>query len=254
MLPPGLLLQPAEISGRFRSFDIDAEDGPIGHNGSDSEFSSGLSLGLLDGGVSGRGRLNVNGKGESIWDRFSHTQGRVKGDWTGDVACDEYHRYAADIAIMKRMNLSSYRYSISWPRIQPTGWGAPDAKGLDYYKRLTDAVHAAGMRPLVTIYHWDLPQALEEKGGWPNRDTAARFADERRIHFYREHLREMSRAMKDGADVRGYHAWSILDNFEWAEGYTQRFGMVYVDFRNQRRYVKDSAKWYSQVAKTNICE
>jgi beta-glucosidase len=424
------------------------------------------------------GAWNADGKGESIWDQFSHTPGRVKGGWTGDVACDDYHRYSEDIAIMKQMNLRSYRYSIAWPRIQPSGRGAANAKGLDYYKRLTDAVLAAGMRPLCTLYHWDLPQSIEEKGGWPERDTAARFAeyvdivvkalgdriqtwaifnepwvftylgygqlthapgkndfdlflraahtvnlaqgdafraikavapksrvgsaysmsavepvagshedamaasrydafnnvwfletalrgrypdafvhgtpfeamgfqsgddkrmsapldwiginyyfrklasaltypapvkpsyaamgfevvdgrkgpltemgwevypkgmydivtriakdykkpieitengcsygdypdasgrvaDERRIHYYREHLRELAHAMKDGADVRGYHSWSILDNFEWAEGYTQRFGMVYIDFPTQRRFVKDSAKWYSKVA------
>jgi beta-glucosidase len=430
------------------------------------------------------GAWNLDGKGESIWDRFSHTQGRVKGGWTGDIACDDYHRYPEDIAIMKQMNLRSYRYSIAWPRIQPSGQGAPNVKGLDYYKRLTDAVLAAGMRPLCTLYHWDLPQSIEDKGGWPNRDTAARFAeyveivikalgdriqtwaifnepwvftylgygqfthapgkndfdlflksahtvnlaqgdafraikaiapksrvgsafsmspvapltashedaaaasrfdafnnvwfletalrgrypeafvhgtpfeamgfqsgddkrmtapldwigvnyyfrrlasvltypvpvkpsydamgfevingregpitdmgwevyprgmydivmrvakdykrpieitengcsygdypdasgrvaDERRIYFYREHLRELAHAMKDGADVRGYHSWSILDNFEWAEGYTQRFGMVYIDFPTQRRFVKDSAKWYSRIAASNALD
>ena len=408
------------------------------------------------------GAWDLDGKGESIWDRFSHTQGLVKGGWTGDVACDNYHRFPEDIALMKQMNLSSYRFSIAWPRIQPTGSGVTNTKGLDYYKRFTDTVLAAGMRPLCTLYHWDLPQALEDKGGWPNRDTAARFAeyaeivvkalsdriqtwaifnepwvftyvgyaegrhapgkkdfdlflkashtvnlaqgdafraikaiapkckigtafsmspvapltsspedaaaapasthsttygswrrpcvanipkpssvapletmgfqsgddkrmtapldyvgvnyyirrlvsadsdptklsyeamgfdlregregpltelgwkvyprgiydivqrvskdyklpieitengcsygdypdasgqvaDVRRIHFYREHLRELARAINDGADVRGYHAWSILDNFEWAEGYTQRFGIVYMDFPTQRR-------------------
>jgi beta-glucosidase len=427
------------------------------------------------------GAWNIDGRGESIWDRFSQTPGKVKGGWTGDIACDEYHRYPEDIAIMKQMNLRSYRYSVAWPRIQPTGQGTPNAKGIDYYKRLTDTVLSAGMRPLCTLYHWDLPQALEDKGGWPQRDTAARFAeyveivvkalgdrvqhwaifnepwvftylgygqlahapgkndfdlylraahtvnlaqgdafraikaispkskvgtaysmapvapltssaedaaaasrydafnniwfletalrglypkafvhdtpfevmgfksgddkrmiapldwigvnyyyrriasaspnpaptkpsyaamgfdvidgregpltengwevypkgiydivmrvakdyklpieitengcsygdypdaagrvsDVRRIHFYREHLRELAHAIHDGADVRGYHAWSILDNFEWAEGYTQRFGMVYIDFPTQRRFIKDSAKWYSNVAATN---
>ena len=123
------------------------------------------------------GAWNLDGKGESIWDRFSHTQGTVKGAWTGDIACDNYHRYSEDIAIMKQMNLRSYRYSIAWPRIQPSGSGTINQKGIDYYKRLTDTVLAAGMRPLVTLFHWDLPQTLEDNGGWPNRDTAARFVD-----------------------------------------------------------------------------
>ena len=430
------------------------------------------------------GAWNVDGRGETVWDRFSHAAGNVKGAYTGDVACDDYHRYPEDIAFMKQMNMRSYRYSIAWSRIQPTGEGAINQKGIDYYKRLTDTVLKAGLRPLVTLYHWDLPQPLEDKGGWPNRDTAARFADYaeiavkalgdrintwaifnepwvftylgygsgvhapgkqdfdlflkashtvnlaqgdafraikaiapkskvgsafsmssttpatsspedaaaakrfdafnnvwfletalrgqypeafvhgvpletmgfqsgddkrmtapldyigvnyyfrqivanlatpaptkpsydamgfnhyngkegsltdfgwevyprgmyeivqrvskdyklpieitengcsygdypdasgrvadvRRIHYYREHLRELARAIQDGADVRGYHSWSILDNFEWSEGYTQRFGMVFVDFPTQRRLMKDSAKWYARVASTNTVE
>jgi beta-glucosidase len=447
-------------------------------------FPKGFLWGSATASYQVEGAWNLDGKGESIWDRFSHTQGRIKGGWTGDIACDDYHRYPEDIGIMKQMNLKSYRYSIAWPRIQPSGQGAPNAKGLDYYKRLTDAVLAAGMRPLCTLYHWDLPQSLEDKGGWPNRDTASRFAeyvdivvralgdriqtwaifnepwvftylgygqlihapgknnfdlflkaahtvnlaqgdafraikaiapqakvgsafsmapvtpltsspadaaaasrydafnnvwfletalrgrypeafvhgtpfeamgfqngddkrmtasldwigvnyyfrkivsalpnpapakpsyaamgfdavdgregpitengwevyprgiydivmrvakaykrpieitengcsygdypdargrvaDDRRIHFYREHLKELARAIHAGADVRGYHAWSILDNFEWAEGYTQRFGMVYIDFPTQRRFIKDSGKWYSRVAASNLLD
>ena len=123
------------------------------------------------------GAWDIDGRGESIWDRFSHSAGNVKGGWTGDVACDNYHRYREDIAIMKQMNIRSYRYSIAWPRIQPSGSGTSNQRGIDYYKRLTDAVLGAGMRPLVTLFHWDLPQPLEDQGGWPNRDTAGRFAD-----------------------------------------------------------------------------
>lgn len=425
------------------------------------------------------GAWNEDGKGESIWDRFSHTVGKVKGGETGDVACDSYHRYKEDIELAKRMNLNSYRFSISWPRIQPTGSGKPNPKGVDYYKRLTDALLEAKIRPLVTLYHWDLPQALEDAGGWPNRDLAARFAeyadimgraladrvthwcifnepwvftmlgyawgihaparknfedflkashvvniaqgqafralkavsgklqvgsafsvshcqpitsseadrqaanrahalgniwfiepalkgqypaafvgpnpleqmgvragdmeivrapldflginyyrrtmisakppgtgedatgvhaedghegpltdfawevwpdgfyellmrltreynkpvmevtengcsyldgpdehgrvpDERRITFLRGYLGAMGRAMKDGANIRGYHCWSLMDNFEWAEGYAQRFGLAYVDFRRQKRTIKDSGKWYANVASTGV--
>ena len=123
------------------------------------------------------GAWNEDGKGESIWDRFSHTVGRVKGGYTGDVACDSYHRYKEDIALLTELNLKSYRFSISWPRIQPTGIGTPNSKGLDYYKRVADALLEAKIRPLCTLYHWDLPQKLEEAGGWPNRDLAGRFAE-----------------------------------------------------------------------------
>ena len=123
------------------------------------------------------GAWNEDGKGESIWDRFAHTPGKVLNGDTGDVACDSYHRYREDIALLRELNLKSYRYSIAWPRIQPTGAGSPNARGLDYYKRVTDAVLEAGIRPMVTLYHWDLPQALEDRGGWPVRDVAYRFAD-----------------------------------------------------------------------------
>ena len=416
-----------------------------------------------------------DGKGESIWDRFVRTPGRIKNGDTGDVACDHYHRYAEDIALIRSMNLTSYRFSIAWPRIQPSGSGTPNPKGLDFYNRLIDALLKAGIRPLPTLYHWDLPQALEDAGGWPRRDTAWRFADyaetvmqafgdrvshwsifnepvifttmgylagihapgrrdraaflrathtvnlaqaeafhamravssngmlgtafsmspcepatdsaadaaaaerfhrfintwflepvltgrypeayldevplaamgvqngdlervrapldfiginlysrtlvanapddphlgafavgplggadgprtdfgsevwpdalydmvmritrdydrpvieitengcayndapdaaghvndQRRIDFYRGYLSALARAIEEGADVRGYHAWSLLDNFEWAEGYSQRFGLVYVDFPTGKRTLKASGQWYARVA------
>jgi len=423
------------------------------------------------------GAWNVDGKGESIWDRFAHTVGKVKGADTGDVACDSYHRYKEDVQVAKKLNLNSYRFSISWPRIQADGNGKPNEKGLDYYKRLSDSLLEAKIRPLATLYHWDLPQPLQDKGGWPNRDIVGPFVeyceivtralgdrvtnwcifnepwvftflgygwgmhapalkdfdatmrathvvniaqgqafraikavnpkfrvgtaysmsycqpltsspedkaaaeradaigndwflrtalkgeypkafpggnpldlmgvkagdmelvkapldflginyyrrqlvsakpagqgedamavkhedgtegpltdfawevwpdgfydmimqvtrqydkpvieitengcsyldspdahghvpDQRRINFTRGYLSAVGRAMKDGANVRAYHHWSLLDNFEWAEGYAQRFGLVYVDFRDQRRIVKDSGHWFGKVAAT----
>jgi beta-glucosidase len=123
------------------------------------------------------GSRNEDRKGESIWDRFSHATGRVKDGSSGDVGCDSYHRYKEDVALLKQLNLGSYYFSIAWPRIQPNGTGAPNPKGLDHYKRLADALLAAKIRPLCTLYYWDLPQALEDIGGWPNRDLAARFSD-----------------------------------------------------------------------------
>jgi beta-glucosidase len=428
------------------------------------------------------GAWKEDGKGESIWDRFSHTPGKIKNGDTGDLACDSYHRWREDIALMRAMNLNSYRFSISWPRIQPNGSGPANPKGIDYYSRLVDALLEAHIRPFVTLYHWDLPQALEDAGGWPNRDTASRFADyvdlvaralgdrisdwillneplafiydgylggthapgrssildflrashtvnlgqaagfhalkavrqsarvgsafsmsacepatdsaedrkaaerchaltntwflepalkgrypeamaflpetamrikpgdldkmrapldfiginlyyrtiaatpgafERvgnaqqwlfpvkmsegqqgpktsngwevwplalydivtritrdfnhpqieitesgcayndvqdasgaindtiRIDYHRQYLHALHQAMADGADVRGYHAWSLLDNFEWAEGFSQRFGLAYVDFKTQQRTIKESGKWYAKVAAGN---
>lgn len=420
------------------------------------------------------GAWKEDAKGESVWDRFAHTVGKIKGAATGDVACDSYHLYREDVALMKQLNLKSCRFSIAWPRIQPTGTGPANQKGLDYYKRVLDELHAANIRPLATLYHWDLPQAIEDKGGWPNRDTANYFADyvnivvkalgdradnwcifnepniftwlgygigihapgrtdwnaflksthvvnlaqgmafraikaanpkaqassaitmtdavprsdspadkaateryeayrnfwflepamngrypqplatdellssigvrpgdmdvvkcpfdylminyydraiiydngnnaagaqgsqqgeqgpktengwevwpngfynlltkinriykptaieitengcayndvpdeageipdDRRISFFRGYLGAVARAHKAGVPIRGYHAWSLMDNFEWAEGYSQRFGFVFVDFRTLKRTVKNSGKWYAQLAAT----
>lgn len=462
-------------------------------------FPDGFLWGMATAAFQVEGAWNEDGKGESIWDRFVHTQGKVKGATTADVACDQYHLYPQDIAIMKRLNQKSYRFSISWPRIQPTGTGAPNQKGLDHYSRLADALLEASIRPFCTLYHWDLPQALEDRGGWPNRDMAGWFADyagilakhlgdritvwapfnmpwsftymgygvgafppgranfgdflkaahtvslaqgecfralkansskatvgsaygmspaypktdseadraaadryhamnnvffleaamhgrypnafvgeppyeqmgfragdekimlspldwvgfhyynrrivshvenvhsaggggfsgteievdpstgrdpytrfravmptegplteagleiyphgiydlvtrisreynhpvieitesgcsyldgpyekeggripdTRRIDFFRAELGELARAVADGARVRAFHAWSLLDNFEWANGYTERYGLVYVDFRDQKRTIKDSGLWYGRVAATS---
>ena len=449
---------------------------------SGTAFPKGFFWGTTTAAYQIEGAWNEDGKGESIWDRFTHTPGKIRNGDTGDVACDSYHRWREDIALIRAMNLNSHRFSISWPRIQPSGTGAANAKGVDHYSRLVDALLEARIRPLVTLYHWDLPQALEDAGGWPNRDTAGRFADyvqlvahalgdrvsdwmifnepdafvdlgdlegthapgrkslldflrathvvnlaqgegfralkaarpasrvgtafsmstcepatdsaedklaaerahaitntwflepalrgrypealtflpetamriqpgdmektrapldfvginlyyriiasapdtmerfshaqewlfpvkmdggqqgpktdfgwevwpkalydmvmritrdynrpvieitesgcayndgpdatgsihdARRIEYHREYLAALARAIADGADVRGYHAWSLLDNFEWAEGYSQRFGLAYVDFKTQQRTLKDSAKWYAKVATEN---
>ncbi len=441
------------------------------------------------------GAWNLEGKGESNWDHFSHQPNRIKGQATADIASDQYHHLAEDIAILKRLNMKSYRFSTSWSRILPTGTGQVNPKGLDYYSRLVDGILEAGIRPFCTLYHWDLPQALEERGGWPNRDLshyyadyaatlakhlgdrvtvwapfnmpwtftyygygvgifppaksdfnlflkaahtvnlaqglasrsikaaspkatigsaygaapaypktnseadlaataryhamnnlyflhpvmtgeypkafvgeipfeamgyqpgddkimkapldwvgfhyynrrivsaaaataplssghlgtefeggagardpltqihvetptegplteagleiwpsgiydlvtqisreynhaiieisengccyldapneAGRVPDIRRIAFHKQILAELSRAIADGARVRAYHAWTLVDNFEWADGYTQRYGFTYVDFRSLKRTIKDSGLWYSRVAAAN---
>ncbi len=465
---------------------------------SSARFPAGFLWGMATAAYQVEGAWNEDGKGESIWDRFSHTVGKVKGGATGDVACDQYHLYPQDVAILKRLNQKSYRFSTSWSRIQPAGAGAANQKGLDHYSRLVDALLEAGIRPFCTLYHWDLPQALEDRGGWPNRDLASYFADYagilakalgdritvwapfnmpwtftylgygvgsfppgkadynlflkaahtvnlaqgeafrsikaasskatvgsaygmapaypktdsdadraaaaryhamnnvffletaihgrypkafvgeppyaamgikpgdeqimkvqldwigfhyytrrivadaggarpgaqasfgteieedqstgrdrytqfrafmptegpltdagleiwprgiydlvmqitreynrpiieitesgcsyldtpyakdggrvpdlRRTSFFRDELAELARAIHDGANVRAFHAWSLLDNFEWADGYSQRYGLTYVDFRDQRRTVKDSGLWYGRVAAAN---
>ncbi len=442
-------------------------------------FPEGFHWGVATASYQIEGAWDADGKGPSVWDRFAHTSGRIRNGDTGDVACDSYHRWREDLALLREMNLTSYRFSIAWPRIQPEGAGAVNRRGLDYYSRLTDALLDAGIRPFPTLYHWDLPQALEDRGGWPNRDTAGRFADyaqivvdalgdrvdswmifnepsifttmgylvgihapgrrdpeawlraghtvnlaqgeaframraarpklsigtafsmsacepagdsqadadaaerwhrllnlwylepalrgrypevfrdgtplarmgvregdlervrapldflginlytrtlvraqeedtlgigaqavgpvggsegprtdfgwevwpralhdvvlritrdydrpaleitengcsyadapgpdgairdHRRIEFYEAYLEALHRAIEAGADVRGYHAWTLLDNFEWSEGYAQRFGLVWVDFETRDRKMKESGRWYARVAAAN---
>jgi beta-glucosidase len=123
------------------------------------------------------GAAAEDGRGPSIWDTFSHEPDRISDGATGDVACDHYHRYPQDIALMTGLGVNAYRFSIAWPRIQPTGSGPVNAAGVAFYDRLVDALLAAGIDPAATLYHWDLPQALQDAGGWFNRDTAFRFAD-----------------------------------------------------------------------------
>lgn len=485
----------ARRSGRLRQ--VPGAVSPSAIDG--ARFPDGFLWGMATASYQVEGAWNADGKGESIWDRFSHTVGRIKGGATGDVACDQYHLYPHDIALLKRLNQKSYRFSVAWPRIQPTGKGAVNQAGLDHYSRLVDTVLEAGIRPFCTLYHWDLPQALEDSGGWPNRDLAGYFADyagivarhlgdritvwapfnmpwsftylgygvgvfppgranyndflraahtvnlaqgeayrsikaassratvgsaygmapaypktdtaadraaaaryhamnnvyfletamhgrypqafvgetpyaamgfrpgddkimqapldwigfhyytrrivsdagaashpgagatfgteieedttagrdpytrfhavmptegpltdaglevwprgiydlvmqitreynrpileitesgcsyldtpyekedgrvpdARRTVFFREELAELARAIADGANVRSFHAWSLLDNFEWTDGYSQRYGLTYVDFRDQKRTVKDSGLWYGRVAAAN---
>jgi beta-glucosidase len=123
------------------------------------------------------GAWEAEGKGESIWDRFSHTPGKIMDGSSGDVACDHYHRYREDVALMQQLGLKAYRFSISWPRVQPAGFGKINPAGLAFYDRLVDALLAANIQPYVTLHHWDLPQGLYEQGGWLERDNLARFAD-----------------------------------------------------------------------------
>jgi beta-glucosidase len=129
------------------------------------------------------GSTEADGRGVSIWDTFSRTPGKVYRGMTGDVACDSYRRWKEDVELVKALGVDSYRYSIAWPRVQPNGSGKALHAGLDHYKKLADALAEAGIESAATLYHWDLPQALEDAGGWPSRDTAARFAEYADIVF-----------------------------------------------------------------------
>ncbi|MCU0509428.1 MAG: GH1 family beta-glucosidase [Anaerolineae bacterium] len=140
-------------------------------------FPPGFLWGAATASYQIEGGWRDDGKGESIWDRFSHTPGKVQDGDTGDVADDHYHRWQSDIELMKDLGLNAYRFSTSWPRVLPNGYGKVEPRGLDFYSRLVDGLLDAGVQPWITLYHWDLPQALEDRGGWPSRETAFRFAE-----------------------------------------------------------------------------
>ncbi|WP_407666882.1 GH1 family beta-glucosidase [Nakamurella alba] len=150
------------------------------------------------------GAVAEGGRGPSIWDTFSHTPGKVLGGDTGDVADDHYHRWAEDIGHIKDLGLKAYRFSIAWPRVQPGGRGEFNAEGIAFYSTLVDALLAAGIEPVVTLYHWDLPQELEDEGGWTNRQTAYLFA---------EYARRMAQELGDRISV-----WTTL-NEPWCAAY-----------------------------------
>ncbi|SNT59821.1 beta-glucosidase [Asanoa hainanensis] len=140
-------------------------------------FPDGFRWGAATSAYQIEGAAKEDGRGASVWDTFSHTPGRTRNGDTGDVAADHYHRWANDLDLMKDLGLRSYRFSISWPRVQADGTGKANQRGLDFYRRLVDGLHERGIEPMATLFHWDLPQALQDLGGWENRDVAYRFAD-----------------------------------------------------------------------------
>lgn len=150
------------------------------------------------------GAATADGRGPSIWDTFARIPGAVTDGDTGDVACDHYHRYEQDVATMAELGLDAYRLSIAWPRIQPDGRGPANQRGLDFYFRLLDSLLERGLAPAVTCYHWDLPQALEDAGGWLNRDTAYRYA---------EYVDILGRALGDRVSI-----WTTL-NEPWCSAF-----------------------------------
>ncbi len=147
------------------------------------QFPQGFVWGSATASYQIEGAAREDGRGESIWDRYCAVPGNVLGGDTGDVACDHYHRYQEDVALMKRMGLKAYRFSVAWPRVLPTGRGEVNQKGLQFYSDLVDVLLAAGIEPYVTLYHWDLPQALQDIGGWANPDMPGYFLAYSKVLF-----------------------------------------------------------------------
>lgn len=140
-------------------------------------FPPGFSFGVATAAYQIEGAVAEDGRGDSVWDTFCRRPGVIKDGHTGDIADDHYHRWREDVALMADLGITTYRFSIGWPRVQPGGSGPANEAGLDFYDQLTDALLAAGITPMPTLFHWDLPQPLEDAGGWLARDTAARFAE-----------------------------------------------------------------------------
>jgi beta-glucosidase len=140
-------------------------------------FPHGFVWGAATAAYQIEGAATEDGRGESIWDRFCVTEGKVRNGDSGEIACDFYHRYRDDVALLDDLGIGGFRFSIAWPRVLPTGRGKPNAAGLDFYDRLVDELLARGIRPFATLYHWDLPQALEEEGGWPSRSIVDAFCE-----------------------------------------------------------------------------
>ena len=150
---------------------------PMEGGATERKFPAGFLWGSATASYQVEGGANEGGRGKTIWDKFSHTPGKTANGDTGDVADDSYHLYKEDVAVMKSLGLKGCRFSVAWSRVFPSGTGTPNQVGLDYYNRVVDELLGAGIRPYCTLFHWDLPQALEDKGGWQSRDTAKAYAD-----------------------------------------------------------------------------
>jgi beta-glucosidase len=163
-----------------------AQSGQIGSSPKDGQrnpslplsFPSNFLWGTATSAYQIEGAVNEDARGPSIWDRYAHTSGKILDKSSADVANDHYHRYKEDVQLIKAMGVKAYRFSIAWPRVFPEGAGSPNPKGLDFYNRLLDELLENGIEPFATLYHWDLPQALQDRvGGWVSRDTSKAFAD-----------------------------------------------------------------------------
>jgi beta-glucosidase len=182
----GMIVRPAVSYGPFYTEDMTS-----------TLFGDQFSWGAASSAYQIEGAWNTDGKGESIWDRFAHEEGNITNNDTGDMACDYYHRYREDIGLLKKMNFRNFRFSLAWTRILPDGHGRINQKGLDFYRRVIETCLEFGIEPWVTLYHWDLPQALEMKGGWTNRDI---------IGWFSEYADVASRAFGDTVD-----RWMVLN-------------------------------------------
>ncbi|KAK6921262.1 Glycoside hydrolase family 1 [Dillenia turbinata] len=212
-----------------------------------NSFPKGFVFGTATSAYQVEGMADKDGRGPSIWDIFIQKPGIVANNGTGEVSVDQYHHYKGDIDLMQSLNFDAYRFSISWSRIFPEGVGKVNWKGVAYYNRLIDY-----MLKRVTYIkeRYGNPTVILSENGMDdpgNLTFAKAVKDTTRINYYRSYIGELKKAIDDGANVVGYFAWSLLDNFEWRSGYTSRFGIVYVDYKTLKRYPKMSAYWFQSI-------
>ncbi|MBK7704041.1 MAG: family 1 glycosylhydrolase [bacterium] len=169
-------------------------------------FPEGFLWGVATSAQQIEGARRDDGRGDSIWDRFAETPGKIADGSDPGVACDHYHRWREDVDLMQRMGLNAYRFSIAWPRVLPEGRGTVNAAGLGFYDALIDALLEAGLEPLPTLYHWDLPQALQDRGGWSSRDTVDAFAE-----YATAVARRLGDRVAGGPPAAGPGAWRRSD-------------------------------------------
>ena len=172
------------------------------------EFPKGMKWGAATASYQIEGAVHEDGRGLSIWDTFSHTPGKIINGDNGDVACDSYHRYEEDIDLLKELGVDVYRFSVAWPRIFPNGTGEVNQKGLEYYHRVVDKLIENGIEPMCTLYHWDLPQALQDKGGWANRETISAF-----VHYAETMFKEFNGKIKYWITLNEPWCISFLSNY-----------------------------------------
>jgi beta-glucosidase len=197
------------LGGTAAAFPMRASAGLVNEQGAGqkNQFPKGFVWGSATAAYQVEGAYKEDGKGVSIWDTFSHTPQKVHGGDTGDISADFYHRYRDDISLMQAIGLNACRFSVSWTRIFPNGTGSPNQAGLDFYKRVVDTLHEHSIEPYCTLYHWDLPQALQDKGGWENRETLKAFADFG--GYFAKHM---------GASIKHYMTMNEMSAFVW-QGY-----------------------------------
>jgi 6-phospho-beta-glucosidase len=202
------------------------------------QFPDGFIWGAATAALQIEGATHEGGRGPSHWDAYRKTH--PERFWEGaspDIACDHYHRYREDVTLIKQLGHNGYRLSIAWPRIYPAGTGQLNQEGVDFYSRLFDALVEQGIQPNVTLYHWDLPEPLAQRGGWENKET---------IDAFVRYCETCFRLFGDRVKM-----WALMDNFSWLTGYKKRYGFLYVDRATLRRYRKKSSYWYQEVAEKN---